>query len=101
MIKCNTIKVTDGENFGGYSQRDRSLHCDHEVRGVQWVLADRLNRPFQQGQQVQVVPTCTDGNKMLGVETLHVEIILEFKMIFQFLLFQLYSLSVQKVQRVQ
>ncbi len=48
-----------------YSQRDRSLHCDHEVRGVQWVLEDRFLHPFQLGQQVQVVPTYTEGGNLL------------------------------------
>lgn len=42
-----------------HSQQDRSLHCDHGVQGVQWVQADHLNRLFQQGQRVQVVPVET------------------------------------------
>ena len=62
------INKTDGERFGGHSQRDQSLQSDHEVRGARWVLAYRLNRPFHQGQQGQVVPTCTHGEKALDVK---------------------------------
>ncbi len=57
------INTTGRESSRLYSQRDRSLHCGHEVRGVQLVLEDRFLHPFQQGQQVQVVPIHTQMEK--------------------------------------
>lgn len=68
-FQSKLINGTSRESSCGYSQRDQSLHCDHEVRGVQWVLANRSLRPSQQGQQVRVVPIFTDGRKLLMFST--------------------------------
>ena len=66
ILLHNKKHVTTGRGSScQYSQRVQSLHYDHEVQGVQWVLAYHLIHPFQQVQQVRVVPKVTDGEKTL------------------------------------
>lgn len=67
--KKTVWEIIWNKNVTCYLQRDRSPHCDHAVQEVQWVPADRLLRPFQQGRRVRVIPKLIDSGKSLMKST--------------------------------